>query len=74
MVHEVERGVQFRSGCLHLSRSEAEESWQLRHDCVTVCNNGQFKVKFPVAGMYWLETGTEDNKTSIPQANVRRLS
>ena len=29
---------------------------------------------WPEAGMYWLETGTEDNKTSVAQAKNRRLS
>jgi len=41
---------------------------------VTTDANGEFSVTWPQAGMYWMETGTEDNKTSIPQANVRRLS
>lgn len=36
--------------------------------------NGQFSVTWPEAGMYWLETGTEDDKTSLPQAKKRRLS
>ncbi|MNV12206.1 Nickel uptake substrate-specific transmembrane region [compost metagenome] len=41
---------------------------------VTTDAKGEFSVTWPDAGMYWLETGTEDNKTSVPQANVRRLS
>lgn len=36
--------------------------------------NGEFKVTWPNPGMYWLETGTSDNKTSVPQAKQRRLS
>jgi len=36
--------------------------------------NGEFSVTWPEAGMYWLETSTEDGKTTIPQADVRRLS
>ena len=36
--------------------------------------NGEFVVTWPEAGMYWLETGTEDDKTSLPQAKQRRLS
>ncbi len=36
--------------------------------------NGEFSVTWPEAGMYWLETGTEDDKVVVPQANVRRLS
>ena len=41
---------------------------------VTTDADGQFSVTWPEAGMYWLETGTEDNKTSLPQAKQRRLS
>ena len=36
--------------------------------------NGEFSVTWPEAGMYWLEAGAEDNKTSLPQAKQRRLS
>ena len=35
---------------------------------------GEFVVTWPEAGMYWLETGTEDSKTSIKEAKKRRLS
>jgi len=35
---------------------------------------GEFAVTWPEAGMYWLETGTEDGKTSIKEAKKRRLS
>ena len=41
---------------------------------VTSDANGQIRVTWPEAGMYWLETGTEDDKTSVPQAKQRRLS
>ena len=41
---------------------------------VTTDANGEFSVTWPEAGMYWLETGTEDSKTSLPQARQRRLS
>ena len=41
---------------------------------VTTDAEGRFSVTWPEAGMYWLETVTEDNKTSIPQAKNRRLS
>ncbi len=34
---------------------------------------GRFSVTWPSAGMYWLETSTEDDKTSVPQASQRRL-
>lgn len=36
--------------------------------------NGEFNVTWPEAGMYWLEAGATDNKTSLPQAKQRRLS
>ena len=36
--------------------------------------NGEFSVTWPQAGMYWLETASEDEKTSLPQAKQRRLS
>ena len=35
---------------------------------------GEFSVTWPEAGMYWMETGSEDSKTSMPQARQRRLS
>ena len=41
---------------------------------VTTDANGEFSVTWPEAGMYWLETATEDAKTSLPQAKQRRLS
>ncbi|MBN9425600.1 MAG: DUF4198 domain-containing protein [Burkholderiales bacterium] len=36
--------------------------------------NGQFSVKWPQPGMYWLDADAEDNKTSMPQAKKRRLA
>lgn len=36
--------------------------------------DGEFSVTWPEAGMYWLETGTQDDKTTVPQAKQRRLS
>ena len=36
--------------------------------------NGEFSVTWPEAGMYWLETVSEDTNTSLPQAKQRRLS
>lgn len=36
--------------------------------------DGAFSVTWPEAGMYWLETASEDDKTSLPQARQRRLS
>ena len=41
---------------------------------VTTNAQGEFSVTWPEAGMYWLETGTQDDKTSVPQAKQRRLS
>ncbi|MDL9997106.1 DUF4198 domain-containing protein [Variovorax sp. J22P240] len=35
---------------------------------------GQFSVTWPVAGMYWLDVNTTDQKTSAPKAKERRLS
>ncbi|QDH69368.1 DUF4198 domain-containing protein [Marilutibacter alkalisoli] len=35
---------------------------------------GEFSVTWPEPGMYWLETTTQDGKTSVPQAEQRRLS
>lgn len=36
--------------------------------------DGRFSVTWPEAGMYWLETTSEDARTSVPQAKQRRLS
>lgn len=35
--------------------------------------DGRFEVTWPAAGMYWLETGSSDDRTSLPQAAQRRL-
>ena len=35
---------------------------------------GMFKVTWPEAGIYWLETVSQDGKTSVPEARQRRLS
>ena len=35
---------------------------------------GEFSVTWPAAGMYWVEAGAKDGKTSLPQAQERRLS
>lgn len=35
---------------------------------------GRFTVKFPHAGMYWLDADAEDSKTSHPLAKERRLA
>lgn len=49
-------------------RNEQEEQ-KLKTDA-----KGELAVNWPAPGMYWLETGTEDQKTSIKQAKQRRLS
>ncbi|MFT4100919.1 MAG: DUF4198 domain-containing protein [Burkholderiaceae bacterium] len=36
--------------------------------------NGKFVVKWPGPGMYWLDTDTSDDKTTVKQARQRRLS
>lgn len=41
---------------------------------LTTGADGKFEVKWPQAGMYWLETVREDNKTTVPEAKQRRLS
>ncbi|QNH16199.1 hypothetical protein HEP74_01324 [Xanthomonas sp. SS] len=41
---------------------------------LTTDAQGSFSVTWPEAGMYWLETTSEDTKTSMPQAKQRRLS
>jgi uncharacterized GH25 family protein len=41
---------------------------------VTSDANGQISVRWPQAGMYWLETTSSDDKTSVKQAASRRLS
>jgi len=40
---------------------------------VTTDANGEIKVTWPNAGMYWLDATTEDSQVSIPQASKRRL-
>ncbi|MBB4125678.1 putative GH25 family protein [Xanthomonas translucens] len=41
---------------------------------LTTDAQGSFSVTWPEAGMYWLETTSEDTRTSLPQAKQRRLS
>lgn len=41
---------------------------------VTTDGNGEFRVTWSEAGMYWLETSAQDDQTSVPQAKQRRLS
>lgn len=36
--------------------------------------DGKFELTWPQAGMYWLETASEDAKTTLPDAKQRRLS
>jgi hypothetical protein len=37
-------------------------------------SQGKFSVKWPQAGMYWLDADAEDDKTAIKQASERRLA
>jgi len=41
---------------------------------LTSDKKGEIIVTWPEAGMYWLETSSEDKKTSIKQAKTRRLN
>nr|WP_237564808.1 DUF4198 domain-containing protein [Blastopirellula marina] len=41
---------------------------------LTTDAEGEFSVTWDEPGMYWLETSTQDEKTTIPQAQSRRLS
>ncbi|MBF6022690.1 DUF4198 domain-containing protein [Lysobacter niastensis] len=41
---------------------------------LTTGSDGKFQVTWPQPGMYWLETVSEDQKTTLPQAKQRRLS
>jgi uncharacterized GH25 family protein len=49
-------------------RNEQEEQ-KLKTD-----GNGELSVDWPSPGMYWLETGLQDDKTSVKQAKQRRLT
>ncbi|PJK12961.1 ABC transporter permease [Lysobacteraceae bacterium NML120232] len=35
---------------------------------------GEFRVTWPAAGMYWLEASSRDDKISVPKASERRLT
>lgn len=35
--------------------------------------DGRFSVTWPSAGLYWIEAGAEDARTTVPQAGKRRL-
>lgn len=41
---------------------------------VTTDKKGEFSVTWPEAGMYWLETSSEDKKTSLKPAKTRKLN
>ena len=49
-------------------RNEQEEQ-KLKTD-----DKGELSINWPTPGMYWLETGLQDQKTSVKQAKQRRLS
>lgn len=40
----------------------------------TTDKDGQFSVTWPTAGRYWVHAGSEDDKTSVANAQKRRLS
>lgn len=40
---------------------------------LTTDANGEFAVTWPEPGMYWLESSSEDDKTTLPGADKRRL-
>lgn len=40
----------------------------------TTDKDGKFSVTWPHAGMYWVNASTQDDKTGLKQAKVRRLS
>jgi len=41
---------------------------------LTTDAGGKFSVKWPQAGMYWLDADAEDDKTAVKQADKRRLA
>ncbi|MEE7548225.1 DUF4198 domain-containing protein [Xanthomonas sp. Kuri4-1] len=41
---------------------------------LTTDAGGGFSVTWPEPGMYWLETASQDGRTTVPQARQRRLS
>ncbi len=41
---------------------------------LTTDGDGRFTVTWTDAGMYWIEAGAKDDKTTVPQAKERRLS
>ena len=40
----------------------------------TTDKDGKFSITWPHAGMYWVNASTQDDKTGLKQAKVRRLS
>ncbi|NMG35440.1 DUF4198 domain-containing protein [Azoarcus sp. TTM-91] len=47
---------------------------QLEEIKLTTDAEGKFSVKWPQAGMYWLDADVTDDKTTVKQAKERRLS
>ncbi|GBU14775.1 ABC transporter permease [Polaromonas sp.] len=41
---------------------------------VTTDAKGQFSVRWPTAGMYWVDADSEDDKVTLKHATVRRMS
>ena len=62
-------GVEFEITRGEIRYRNAQEEIKVSTDA-----KGEFSVNWPVAGMYWLEASTQDDKTSVPQAKQRRLS
>ncbi len=62
-------GLEFEIVCGETRYRNAQDEIKATTDA-----NGEFAVTWPEAGMYWLETGTQDGRTSVPQAGQRRLS
>lgn len=60
-------GVVVQAGGTRYRNDQQEQ--QLKTDA-----NGELSIAWPAAGMYWLESELQDEKTSLKQARQRRLS
>ncbi|WP_372715779.1 DUF4198 domain-containing protein [Novipirellula sp.] len=61
---------------LHVTVIRGETRYRNQQDELrfTTDERGEFSVTWPESGMYWLETSSEDNATSISHAERRRMS
>src|SRR5690606_35646072 len=52
-----------------------ETRYRIPQDEIKATNDaqGEFSGTWPSAGMYWLDTSSQDDRTSVPQASQRRL-